>query len=464
MEGTPIGDTARSIARRVGFGLRPVPPRTPGRLSSWIAMLLVVALGACTRDGGVGARAAVDTTSAPTDPIPSGSSAPDSAAAATDTSGQPVAGQASPPDTLTASAGDTVARSPALSPAALDSLRLEVRQLSEMVAASTRSTDSVLGLLRSGETAPAPRTSTAGTTPDSTVSAGQSGRVLQGAAETARSYGLRAFWAMVVLVLTFFVLRATVYALNALSERSAERRLFFKRLVPIARIVLWAFAIYFVVRVVFAVDARGLLAATAAVGVAIGFAAQDILKNIFGGLVIVFDQPFQVGDKIQVGDSYGEVVSIGLRSTRIVTPDDSLVSVPNSQVVDSQVSSANSGALDCQVVTDLYLPGFVDEAKAKRIAHQAAASSRYVYLQKPIVVLVKDEFKETFLTHLKVKAYVLDARYEFVFMSDVTERARAEFRRQGLLKPMHGARAWVSLADAGGGNDGSAPDDREEGR
>jgi len=158
-----------------------------------------------------------------------------------------------------------------------------------------------------------------------------------------------------------------------------------------------------------------------------------------------------------VGDSYGEVVSIGLRSTRIVTPDDSLVSVPNSQIVDTQVSSANSGALDCQVVTDLYLPGFIDEAKAKRIAHQAAASSKYVYLQKPIVVLVKDEFKETFLTHLKVKAYVLDARYEFAFMSDVTERARSEFRKHGLLTPMDGARAWVNLAGTGGGDD-SVPD------
>ena len=334
----------------------------------------------------------------------------------------------------------------------LDSLRLEVRRLSAMVESSTRSVDSVLALSRVDSAAGSSETT------DSVIA--QGGRVLQGAAETAKSYGLRAFWAMIVLILTFFVVQGTAYALNALSERSAERRLFFKRIVPIARIVLWAFAIYFVIRVVFAVDARGLLAAAAAVGVAIGFAAQDILKNIFGGLVIVFDQPFQVGDKIQVGNSYGEVVSIGLRSTRIVTPDDSLVSVPNSQVVDTQVSSANSGALDCQVVTDLYLPGFVDEAEAKRIAYQAAASSKYVYLQKPIVVLVKDEFKETFLTHLKVKAYVLDARYEFVFMSDVTERARAEFRRHGLLTPTDGARAWVNLAGAGDAVEGaSAPGD-----
>jgi hypothetical protein len=87
----------------------------------------------------------------------------------------------------------------------------------------------------------------------------------------------------------------------------------------------------------------------------------------------------------------------------------------------------------------------VDESQAKKIAFDAAASSKYVYLNKPIVVLVKDEFDETFLTHLKVKAYVLDPRYEFLFMSDVTERARKGFRRAGLLGPMHGVRAYVDL-------------------
>ena len=87
----------------------------------------------------------------------------------------------------------------------------------------------------------------------------------------------------------------------------------------------------------------------------------------------------------------------------------------------------------------MFLPGWINEAKAKEIAYQAAASSKYVYLKKPIVVLVKDVFDNTFLTRIRVKAYVLDIRYEFALMSDVTERARAEFRRQGLIQPTYGA-------------------------
>ena len=276
-------------------------------------------------------------------------------------------------------------------------------------------------------------------------SASLTGEILNVDTRQVQHWGARIAVAIFILALAGGFIRGVVWVLDKLAERNAKRRLLFKRLVPIARISLWFLAILFVGVVVLRIQAQGLIAAGAALGVAVGFAAQDILKNIFGGLIVLFDQPFQVGDKISVAGTYGEVVSIGLRSTRIVTPDDNLVSVPNAQVVDGQVANANAGELNCQVVTELYLPGWVNESKAKRIAFEAAASSKYVFLNKPIVVLVKDEFRETFLTHLKVKAYVLDPRYEFLFMSDVTERARAGFREAGLLGPMHGVRAYVDL-------------------
>ena len=274
---------------------------------------------------------------------------------------------------------------------------------------------------------------------------------LQTAGETAKNFGVRVFWAVVVVALTFYLVKGAAFVLNKLAERSASRRLVLKRAVPIVRLLLWIVGAYVVIRGIFEVDSKGVFAAAAAIGVAVGFAAQELLRNFFGGLVIISDRPFQIGDKVRIGDIYGEVVSIGLRSTRIVTPDDSLVTVPNARVMTDPVANANAGALDCQVVTDLYLPGWVDEAAAKRIAYEAATSSKYVYMKKPIVVLVSDEFKETFLTHLKVKAYVFDARYEFLLMSEITERARRAFREHGLLRHSHGARVWMDLSAMDGG-------------
>jgi small-conductance mechanosensitive channel len=275
-----------------------------------------------------------------------------------------------------------------------------------------------------------------------------SGERVREAAQDAQNFGLRAFWSIIVLVLAWLFIRTVVWLLDTMAERTAARRLFFKKLIPVVRLVIWTAVAYYIITSVFNVDRTGLLAATAALGVGIGFAAQGILRNLFGGLIIIFDQPFQVGDKIRVGGTYGEVVSIGMRATRIVTPDDNLVSVPNAQVVEDQVANANAGALDCQVIVDLYLPGWVDATKAKAIAYAAAASSRYVYLEKPIVVNVKDEFKETFLTHLVVKAYVVDARYEFALASDVTETAKAEFLKEGMLQPLIDVRQLTTAAAA----------------
>jgi small-conductance mechanosensitive channel len=270
--------------------------------------------------------------------------------------------------------------------------------------------------------------------PDTTADASPGG-ALQEVGLTARNLGLRVLGAILVLVLTFFLIKGVAYVLDTLAERNAERRLLYKRVVPIARVLLWGVGLYVVLRGIFGIGAQGLFAAAAAIGVAVGFAAQDLLKNIFGGLVVLFDQSFQVGDKIEVGGTYGEVTSIGLRSTRIVTPDDNLVTVPNAQVADDQVSNANAGELTCQVATDLYLPGDVDEERAREIAYQAAVSSGYVYLEKPVVVLVKDEYDDGHLVHLKVKAYVIDTRYEPLLASDVTERARRAYREEGLLPP-----------------------------
>ena len=334
-------------------------------------------------------------------------------------------------------------------PDPLDSLRARIQRLET----ENDSLRAAVGVILSHWT-PGAWEEVRGTPPqvDSTDEAGDLAQeVLEVDGEQVRNWGIRIVLSVALLFLTGLLIRALTWALDRMSERSAKRRLSFKRLVPVVRILTWFLAVFFIALVILRVDAQGLLATGAALGVAVGFAAQDILKNVLGGLIVLFDQPFQVGDKISVSGTYGEVVSIGLRSTRMETPDDNLVSVPNAQIVAGQVANANAGELNCQVVTDLYLPGWVDEGEAKRMAFEAAASSRYVFLNKPIVVLVKDEFSETFLTHLKVKAYVMDPRYEFLFMSDVTEKARAAFREAGLLEPWHGARAWVELDRSGPG-------------
>ncbi|HKL17755.1 MAG TPA: mechanosensitive ion channel domain-containing protein, partial [Halalkalibaculum sp.] len=144
---------------------------------------------------------------------------------------------------------------------------------------------------------------------------------------------------------------------------------------------------------------------------------------------------------IEVGNYYGEVLQIGLRSCRIVTPDDSIVTIPNGELMSKSVSNANSSALDCQVVAEIYLPADIDVELVKRIAYKAAISSRYAYLQKPVRVIAKNEiYEKNYVIKLRVKAYVLDIRYEFPFQSDMTELILAELNKRKLI-PGHFSQA-----------------------
>lgn len=237
--------------------------------------------------------------------------------------------------------------------------------------------------------------------------------------------------ALFVLGGTYVSVRLMTWLIGVGAVRFGQYRLKLMMLIPIVRILMWGAAIYIIISEVFSPSTDKLFAFAASAGLAVGFAAQDVLKNIFGGVLIILDRPFQVGDKIQVGSHYGEVINIGLRTVRIVTPDDSVVSVPNAEIVNQSVSNSNTGALDCQVVIELYLPPEVDLRHAKKLAYEAAATSRFVYLKKPIVVMVQDAYDKGFFTKLKVKAYVLDTRYEFAFASDVSERAKAAFVQAG---------------------------------
>jgi small-conductance mechanosensitive channel len=248
--------------------------------------------------------------------------------------------------------------------------------------------------------------------------------------------GSKVFWAIVVALAGFILIRYLTKLLERLGERWSKFRLTIKGLVPIIRISGWTIVLYIIIVDILAPPFATIVAVTASAGIAVGFASQDILKNIFGGIMILFDRPFQVGDKIQVGSHYGEVVSIGLRTVRIVSPDDSLVSIPNSEIVNTSVSNSNSGAHYCQVVAELFLPAELDLARTRILARDAAATSRYIYLNKPIQVIFKHEIYQG-RTHLKLrlKAYVLDIRYEFAFASEMTEILLEALLAEKLISP-----------------------------
>ncbi len=91
-------------------------------------------------------------------------------------------------------------------------------------------------------------------------------------------------------------------------------------------------------------DVKPLLASAGIVGIALGFAAKDTLANLFGGIFILADAPYKIGDYIVLDGAHrGCVTHIGLRSTRILTRDDVEVTIPNGMIANSTIVNESGG-------------------------------------------------------------------------------------------------------------------------
>lgn len=243
--------------------------------------------------------------------------------------------------------------------------------------------------------------------------------------------------ALLVLALAYVATRIVVFLLTWLSERVYEHRITVKMAIPLAKFAIYGFAMYHILGSILQLSTAQLVAFSGLAGAAIGFGLKDLVAEVVGGFVIVLDKPYQVGDKVRIDDHYGEVRDIGLRATRLVSPDDNLISVSNQMALNHTLANANAGRQEMMVMIDLFINNSSDAARAMQILREAAVSSRYVYIsdKRPVTILLKDF---PFYRRVRAKAYVYDLRQEFQFESDVTKRAWDAFREEGIEPPKAG--------------------------
>jgi len=177
---------------------------------------------------------------------------------------------------------------------------------------------------------------------------------------------------------------------------------------------------------------ENILAVTGTIAVALGFAFKDYASSIIAGIVGLFESPYGVGDRIKIGEYYGEVVGYGLRAVRIQTPDDNLITIPHNKIWTEAVSNSNAGALEAQVVTEFYFTHRTNADLVKKILYRVAQTSKYTALKLPILVVISEK---PWGTIFKLKAYPLDARDEFIYQTDLITRAKQVFDKHQLEYP-----------------------------
>ena len=199
--------------------------------------------------------------------------------------------------------------------------------------------------------------------------------------------------------------------------------------VPLLRIIIILGAAVFIVPLVITPTRENVLALLGATGLAIGFALKDYLSCLFAGIVMLIERPYRVGDWVQIGDTDGEVVRLGLRTVDVQTADDNCVTIPHVVLWNSPLSNATSGQHELLCVTDFFVHPDHDNATVRQTLFDVAVTSPYLKLDRPIVVVMRNE---PVGSHYKVKAYPMDAREQFAFIADLTERGQFALHELGL--------------------------------
>ncbi|ADR37044.1 MscS Mechanosensitive ion channel [Oceanithermus profundus DSM 14977] len=132
-------------------------------------------------------------------------------------------------------------------------------------------------------------------------------------------------------------------ALEAFVEGRLVRRGFDPNLVLLLRYVTLTLLVVWGAYMVAGAQIAPVIGALGVLGLAVGLAAQDTFSNFIAGIILLMDRPFKIGDWVQIGGEYGQVEGLTLRTTRLRTPDNESVAIPNAVVAGGEIKNLSAG-------------------------------------------------------------------------------------------------------------------------
>jgi small-conductance mechanosensitive channel len=223
-----------------------------------------------------------------------------------------------------------------------------------------------------------------------------------------------------------------------LSEKVPSKRMIIFGWVPVVNFLLYFTGLFGSFYIIFEPSRELLIAFMVSGFVAIGFAVKDIMASIIGGIILLIDKPFQVGDRVTFQDYYGEILRIGLRSVKLLTLDESIVTIPNQRFISDAVSSSSAGELGMMTTVDIYVSRDADLYKIKEILQKEAKTSKYVDSRGKIAIVGKEilGMNGTVSFAMTVKCILKDARLEKAFQTDFLMDVNKELKLNNIKLPL----------------------------
>ena len=203
-------------------------------------------------------------------------------------------------------------------------------------------------------------------------------------------------------------------------------------------------AIIYATAVIMALDTLGInimpfIAGAGVAGIAIGFAAKDTLSNLIAGVLLIIDRPFEVGDRIEVWSApagsatWGDVINVGLRATKIKTTDNIVIIIPNNEIMKRDIVNYTIISTNIRVRINVGVAYDADIEKAKKLILDVADAVAWIS-KSPAPKVVVRSFGESSVD-LQLRVWIDDARKRMDTVSYVTDKIKTAFDQHGIEIP-----------------------------
>lgn len=244
------------------------------------------------------------------------------------------------------------------------------------------------------------------------------------------------FFIFILLKIVFNIINLSFdwYAekINAEANKDLSGSLF-PLLKKVSKVITFALGIVIVLARL-DVDISAFVVSLGVGSLAIALAAQDTISNMISGFIIMTDRPFRIGDRIRYADNQvGDVVEIGIRSTKIMDFDSNLVIIPNNEIVKSSLVNITYPSTLTRVVVEVGVAYGSDIKKVKRIMLQAAQEDELLSTKlPPDVFFIK--FGDSSLD-FRLIARTDDYRNAWAMQCRMREKIYELFNKEGIEIP-----------------------------
>lgn len=264
------------------------------------------------------------------------------------------------------------------------------------------------------------------------------------------------FYAFMILLLASFINSLTndvlPYLESTISARTQTKLddVIFDLLKRFASVVIFATAGILALDVL-GVNIMPFVAGAGVAGIAIGFAAKDTLSNIIAGILLIIDRPFEVGDRIEVwtapvnSATWGDVLDVGLRATKIRTTDNIVIVIPNNEIMKRDIINYTTITEEIRVRVPIGIAYDADVSKAKEIITQVSLEMDWVMKEPPPKVLVKS-FGDS-AVNLEARVWISDPRKRIDTISHITDRVKEVFNQEGIEIPFPKRDIYIKALD-----------------